>query len=135
MLAASVFAQPALATFSGRDGRIAAVHTVWREDICGPFDSHTCENAHQRLVTMTATGRGKRVVDRCVNCAMSRLAWSPSGLRMAWSRGARVIPADVAGAAPAWGPTGSSLVFTTGGKIATLDAGGSQRKVADGHSA
>src|SRR3954447_7464665 len=139
------FPAAAPATFSGRDGRLAAVYTVWSEDICGPIDSHTCEQAHERLMTMGTNGERKQLVDRCVNCRLSRLAWSPTLRRIAWSRGDSALfiamapgarPARIPyaqGHDPTWRPDGSGLAFSTpAGKVATVDRSGTPVNVADG---
>jgi Tol biopolymer transport system component len=137
------FPAVALGTFPGRDGRLAAVYSVSRVEPCG---SHECEATRQRIVTMSARGRGKRVIYRCDSCGLSRLAWSPTGRRIAWSNGQRLFVALAAGGPqgavrgiqgrePAWRPDNGGLVFSMGGKIATVDSTGVPTNVADGHGA
>jgi TolB protein len=93
---------------------------------------------------MSARGSGQRVVDHCRNCGLSRLAWSPTGRRIAWSRGSGLFvslaaggPQDrmpgVDGMSPTWRPDNSGLAFSMGGKIATLDRRQQPDPIADGH--
>jgi Tol biopolymer transport system component len=141
LAALCLFPEASLATFSGRDGRLGAVYAVSREATCGP---HTCDLVGEHLFTMTTLGRDRRLVDDCENCGISRLAWSPTGRRIAWSRAAGSIFLSLAaggpvtqvpgieGSGPVWRQDNSGLAFTTAGKVAIMDSSEAVVKLADG---
>lgn len=130
------FPAAADATFPGRDGRLAAVYSISRE----------VDVADQRLVTMDAHGRERRVVYRCSACGLSRLAWSPTGRRIAWSHGDALFVSLAAGGVqdrlpsaaghdPAWRPDNGGLVYATGQpKVATVDRTQVPVAIADGQA-
>jgi hypothetical protein len=117
-------ADPAAATFPGREGRIAALYVMPDVRACAAQGEELCYRSKWSHVTLFLDGKRDATFARCKDpgCALSRASWSPDGRRLAWSANNSIFTAlasdprprqfQFSGIDPAWAPGGRWLVFT-----------------------